>query len=109
MSAETRKDLVLLTISFIAATVGITSVFVADRPFAWIANLISDSYLFFVLLFAAILSDDDTLAIRHPWITGLFLDEQRRYSSLHCFSSLSSRALRVFMSEPGFSIRARRQ
>jgi len=72
MSAETRKDLVLLTISFIAATVGITSVFVADRPFAWIAILISDSYLFFVSLFAAILSDDDTLAIRHPWITGLF-------------------------------------
>ena len=72
MSKETRKDFVLLTITSIASAIGMTSVFVACRPLAWIAILISDSYLFLVLLFAAILSDDGTFATKHPSITGLF-------------------------------------
>ena len=72
MSKETRKDFVLLIITSIASAIGMTSVFVACRPLAWIAILISDSYLFLVLLFAAILSDDGTFATRHPSITGLF-------------------------------------
>ena len=72
MSKETRKDLVLLAITSIASAVGIISVFVASRPLAWIAILISDSYLSLVLLFAAIVSDDDNFATKHPWITGFF-------------------------------------
>jgi hypothetical protein len=71
MRKETRKDLVLLTITTIAAAIGMTSVVVACRPLAWMAILISDLYLFLVLLFAAVLSDDSTFATRHPWITGL--------------------------------------
>jgi len=46
MSKETRKDFVLLIITSIASAIGMTSVFVACRPLAWIAILISDSYLF---------------------------------------------------------------
>jgi predicted small integral membrane protein len=72
MSKETRKDLVLVIITSIASAIGITSVFVACRPLAWIAILISDSYLSLVLLFAAILSDDRTFATKHPWIAGVF-------------------------------------
>jgi len=49
-----------------------TSVFVNCRPLAWIAILISDSYLSLVLLFAAILSDDRAFAAKWPWVTGLF-------------------------------------
>ena len=48
------------------------SVFAASRPLAWVAILISDSYLSLVLLFAAILSDDGAFAARWPWITRLF-------------------------------------
>ena len=58
MSKETRKDFVLVIITSIASAIGMTSVFVACRPLAWVAILISDSYLSIVLLFAAILSDD---------------------------------------------------
>jgi predicted small integral membrane protein len=72
MSKETRKDFVLVIITSIASAIGMTSVFVACRPLAWIAIVISDAYLAVVLLFAAILSDDRTFANRHPWITGFF-------------------------------------
>jgi hypothetical protein len=72
MSKETRKDFVLLIITSIASAIGMTSVFVASRPLAWGAILISDSYLSLVLLFAAILSDHRTFATRYPWIIGLF-------------------------------------
>jgi len=47
------------------------SVFSASRPLAWIAIGISDAYLALVLLFAAILSDDSTVATRRAWITRL--------------------------------------
>ena len=72
MSKETRRDFVLLVISSIAAAIGVRSVFAASRPLAWIAIVISDAYLALVLLFAAILSDDETVATRRAWITGLF-------------------------------------
>jgi len=72
MRKETRKDLALLIITSIASVIGMTSVFLACRPLAWIAILVSDSYLFLVLLFAAILSDDHGFATRHSWITSLF-------------------------------------
>jgi hypothetical protein len=49
MRKETRKDLVLLIITSIASAIGMTSVFLACRPLAWIAILVSDSYLFLVL------------------------------------------------------------
>jgi len=72
MRKETRKDLVLLTITTIAAAIGMTSVVVACRPLAWMAILVSDSYLFLVLLFAAIVSDNRAIAVSRPAITGLF-------------------------------------
>ena len=72
MSGETRKDFVLLAITSIAAAIGMRSVFSASRPLAWIAIGISDAYLALVLLFAAILSDDSTVATRRAWITRLF-------------------------------------
>src|SRR4026208_2200552 len=72
MRKETRKDLALLIITSIASVIGMTSVFLACRPLAWIALLVSDSYLFLVLLFAAILSDDHGFATRYSWITSLF-------------------------------------
>ena len=62
MSKETRKDFVLVIVTAIASAIGMASVFVACRPLAWIAILISDSYLSLVLLFAAILSDDRAFA-----------------------------------------------
>ena len=72
MSEETRKDFVLVIITSIASAIGMTSVFGACRPLAWVAILISDSYLSLVLLFAAILSDDHAFAAKWPWITRLF-------------------------------------
>jgi predicted small integral membrane protein len=72
MRKETRRDFVLVIITSIASAIGMISVFVACRPLAWIAILISDSYLSLVLLFAAILSDDRAFATKHSWITGLF-------------------------------------
>jgi hypothetical protein len=85
MRKETRKDLVLLAITTIAAAIGMTSVVVACRPLAWMAILVSDSYLFLVLLFAAIVSDDHGFATRHLWITGLF---PRRTAGLFLLISL---------------------
>ena len=72
MSKEAKKDFVLLAITLIAAAIGMRSVFDASRPLAWMAIFISDAYLAIVLLCAAILSDDGTVATRRAWITGLF-------------------------------------
>jgi hypothetical protein len=72
VSKEKRRDFVLLAITSIAAATGMRSVFAASRPLAWVAILISDSYLSLVLLFAAILSDDGAFTARWPWITRLF-------------------------------------
>jgi hypothetical protein len=72
VSKEAKKDFVLLAITSIAAAIGMTSVFGASRLLAWIAIVISDTYLASVLLFAAILSDDSTVATRRAWITRFF-------------------------------------
>ena len=73
MSKETRKDFVLLAITSIAAAIGMRSVFAASRPLAWIAIVISDAYLALILLFAAILSDDETVATRRAWMASIEL------------------------------------
>jgi hypothetical protein len=52
MSKETRRDLVLIFIIFLVSAAGVTSVFVGSRVLAWIAIVISDSYLAAVLLLA---------------------------------------------------------
>jgi hypothetical protein len=64
VSKETRKDFILLAITSIAAAIGMRSVFAGSRPLAWTAIAISDAYLALVLLFAANLSDDGTVATR---------------------------------------------
>ena len=72
MSKETRRDLVLIVIFALVSAIGMTSVFCGCRFLAWIAIVISDFYLFAVLLLAALRSDDDGFLDRHPWITGFF-------------------------------------
>jgi hypothetical protein len=72
MSKETKEDLVLLIITSVTSAIGMTSVFVDCRLLAWIAILVSDAYIFLVLLLAAILSEDDAFATRRPWISGFF-------------------------------------
>src|SRR4029077_17616171 len=72
MSTETRTDIVLIVILALVSAIGMTSVFLGYRFFAWIAIVISDVYLFSVLLLAALRADDDGFLDRHPWITGFF-------------------------------------
>jgi len=72
MSKETRTDLALIFIIFLVSAAGVTSVFCGCRFLAWIAIVISDFYLFAVLLLAALRADDDGFLDRHPWITGFF-------------------------------------
>jgi hypothetical protein len=81
VSKETRKDFVLLAIISIAAAIGMISVFAASRPLAWIAIVISDAYLAFVLLLAAILSDDGLLLRGARGLPDCFLKEQPDSSS----------------------------
>jgi hypothetical protein len=72
MSKETRTDLALIFIIFLVSAAGVTSVFCGCRFLAWTAIVISDFYLFAVLLLAALRADDDGFLDRHPWITGFF-------------------------------------
>ena len=72
MSKETRTDLALIFIIFLVSVAGVTSIFCGCRFLAWIAIVISDFYLFAVLLLAALRADDDGFLDRHPWITGFF-------------------------------------
>ncbi len=72
MSKETGTDLALIFIIFLVSAAGVTSVFCGCRFLAWIAIVISDFYLFAVLLLAALRADDDGFLDRHPWITGFF-------------------------------------
>ena len=72
MSKETRTDLALIFIIFLVSAAGVTSIFCGCRFLAWIAIVISDFYLFAVLLLAALRADDDGFLDRHPWITGFF-------------------------------------
>jgi len=72
MSKETGRDVVLIVIFLLVSAVGMTSVFLGCRLLAWIVIVISDSYLFAVLLLAALRAEDDAFLDRHPWITYLF-------------------------------------
>jgi len=72
MSKETRKDIVLIVIFALVSAIGMASVFLGCRFFAWIVIAISDSYLSIVLLLAALRSDDDGFLDRHSWITRFF-------------------------------------
>src|SRR5215470_13422443 len=51
---------------------GMTSVFGRCRFLAWITIVVSDSYLFIVLLLAALRAEDDGFLDRQPWITHFF-------------------------------------
>jgi ion channel len=72
MSEETRRDIVVIVIFSLVSAIGMTSAFCGCRFLAWIAIVISDFYLFAVLLLAALRSDDDGFLDRHSWITGFF-------------------------------------
>jgi hypothetical protein len=72
MSEETRRDIVLIVIFSLVSAIGMTSVFLGYRFLAWIAIVISDFYLFAVLLLAALLSDDEGFLNRHSWMKGFF-------------------------------------
>jgi len=72
MSEETRRDIVLIVIFALVLAIGMASVFLGCRFLAWIAIVISDVYLFSVLLLAALRSEDDGFLRRHSWITRFF-------------------------------------
>ncbi len=72
MSKETRRDIVLIVIFSLVSAIGMTSVFCGYRFLAWIAIVISDFYLFAVLLLAALRAEDDDFLDRHSWITRFF-------------------------------------
>ena len=72
MSEETRRDIVLIVIFSLFSAIGMASVFQGCRFLAWIAIVISDVYLFSVLLLAALRSDDDDFLEKHSWITRFF-------------------------------------
>jgi hypothetical protein len=72
MSKETRRDIVLIVIFSLVSATGMTSVVLGCRFLAPIVIVISDSYLFSVLLLAAFRSDDDGFLERHSWIIGFF-------------------------------------
>jgi hypothetical protein len=72
MSEEARRDIVLIVIFSLVSAIGMTSVFLGCRFFAWIAIVISDVYLFSVLLLAALRSDDNGFLDRDSWITRFF-------------------------------------
>ena len=72
MSEKTRRDIVLIVIFASVSAIGMTSVFFGYRFLAWIAIVISDVYLFSVLLLAALRSEDDGFLRRHSWITRFF-------------------------------------
>jgi hypothetical protein len=72
MRRETRRDIVLIVIFALVSATGMASVFLRYRLLAWIVIVISDSYLFIVLLLAALRAEDDEFLHRHPWITHFF-------------------------------------
>ena len=72
MSEETRRDIVLIVIFSLVSAIGMTSVFWGCRLLAWIVIVISDSFLFIILLLSSLRSEDDGFSDRHPWTTGFF-------------------------------------
>jgi hypothetical protein len=72
MNIHARDDLVLLIFSFLASMAGFASVIACSRVLAWVSIAAADLYLVFVLIVAAILSDDDGFAERQKWVRLLF-------------------------------------
>src|SRR4029453_3204022 len=72
MNKETRRDIVLIVIFSLVSATGMASVFLGCRFLARIVIVISDLYLFSVLLLAALRSDDDGFLDKHSWITRFF-------------------------------------
>src|SRR5215470_9698058 len=72
MSKETRRDLVLIVTFSLVSAIGMTSVFWGCRFLAWIAIVISDLYLFTVLLLAALRAEDDAFLERQAWVRRFF-------------------------------------
>ena len=72
MSKETTRDVVLIVVFSLVSVSGMASVFLGCRFLARIVIVISDLYLFSILLLAALRSDDDDFLRRHSWITRFF-------------------------------------
>jgi hypothetical protein len=72
MSAETRRDILLIVIFSLVSAIGMAFVFLGCRFLAWIVIAISELYLSIVLLLAALRSDDDGFLDRHSWVTRFF-------------------------------------
>jgi hypothetical protein len=72
VSKETRRDIALIGTFFLVSATGMASVFLGPRLLAWIVIVISDFYLFIVLLLAALRSDDESFLDRHPWVANFF-------------------------------------
>jgi Ion channel len=72
MRKETKRDIVLIVTFSLVSAMGIASVFLGYRSLAWIVIVLSDFYLFIVLLLAALRAEDDEFLHRHPWITHFF-------------------------------------
>src|SRR6516165_10145850 len=72
MSKETKRDFILIVILSLVSAMGMASVFWGCRFLAWTAIVVSDLYLFTVLLLAALRAEDDAFLHRHPWITHFF-------------------------------------
>ena len=62
----------LLLFVFLLSAAGIVSVSLGYRLLAWAVIVISDLYLFILLLLAALRAEDDEFLHRHPWITYFF-------------------------------------
>src|SRR4029077_1538162 len=72
MNEEARRDIGLIVIFSLVSAIGMISVFLGYRFLAWIAIVISDFYLFAVLLLAALRAEGDGFLDRHSWITRFF-------------------------------------
>ena len=72
MSKETTRDVVLIVIFSLVSAMGMASVFLGCRFLAPIVIVISDLYLFIVLLLAALRSEDEGFLDRHSWVADLF-------------------------------------
>jgi len=72
VSKETRRDIALIGTFFLVSATGMASVFLGPRLLAWIVIVISDLYLFIVLLLAALRSYDEIFLDRHPWVANFY-------------------------------------
>jgi len=72
MSEETRRDIALIVVFSLVSAIGMVSVFCGYRFLAWITIVISDLYLFVVLLLAALRAENDAFLNKQPWIRRFF-------------------------------------